>query len=410
MKVLIVHNTYQQPGGEDIVAAQEANLLRRAGHEVVEYRRSNHEVNVLTLRNRMALARRAIWAGDTVRDLRALIQRERPHVAHFHNTFVMISPSAYQACREMSVPVVQTLHNYRLFCPRADFFRDGHVCEECLGKTPPWPGIVHACYHGSRTATAVVATMLTVHRLLQTWDEQVDIYITLSDFARQKFIQGGLPAEKIMLKPNFVDPDPGIHEGSRDYALFVGRFSPEKKLLTLLSAWENVREMPLKLVGSGLQENEVRQFVKDHGLAKVEFLGQRSRDEVFALMKRALLLVFPSEWYETFGLVIIEAFACGVPVIAARLGAMAELVKDGRTGLLFTAGDRDDLAAKISWAATHAEEMAQMGRAGRQEFETKYTSDRNREKLLSIYRLAIDRARGRTVGSSSGLDVSTAPH
>ena len=257
--------------------------------------------------------------------------------------------------------------------------------------------------------TAVVATMLTVHRLLKTWDEQIDIYIALTEFARQKFIQGGLPAEKIVLKPNFVDPDPGMRESTGDYALFVGRFAPEKKLQTLLEAWENVREMPLKVVGSGLQENEIRQFAQERGLANVEFLGQRSRDEVFALMKKARLLVFPSEWYETFGLVIVEAFACGVPVVAARLGAMAELVEDGRTGLLFTPGDRDDLAAKITWAATHPQDMAQIGRRARQEFEAKYTRDRNREKLLNIYRLAIDRARGRAVGSPIRLDVSRAP-
>jgi glycosyltransferase involved in cell wall biosynthesis len=399
MKVLIVHNSYQQPGGEDVVAALEADLLRQAGHEVIEYRRSNHEIKVLTLWNKVALAKRAIWAGDTVRDLRAVIHHEKPDVAHFHNTFVMISPSAYQACHEMSIPVVQTLHNYRLFCARADFFRDGRVCEDCLGKTPPWPGIVYGCYHESRTQTAVVATMLTVHRFRKTWDEQVTIYIALTDFARQKFIQGGLAAEKIVLKPNFVYPDPGMRESTGDYALFVGRFSPEKKLLTLLAAWENVREMPLKLVGSGLQEREIRQFAQERGLAKVEFLGWRTRDEVFALMKGARFVIFPSEWYETFGLVMVEAFACGVPVIAARLGAMAELVKDGCTGLLFTPGDRDDLSAKITWAATHPEEMAQMGHRGRLEYEAKYTSDGNRERLLNIYRLAIDRARGRAVGS-----------
>jgi glycosyltransferase involved in cell wall biosynthesis len=395
MKVLIVHNSYQQPGGEDIVAAQEANLLRHSGHEVIEYRRSNHEVKVESLWDKLALAKRAIWAADTVRDLRALIHREKPHLAHFHNTFVMISPSAYRACREMSVPVVQTLHNYRLLCPRADFFRNGRVCEECLGKTPPWPGIVYGCYHESRTQTAVVASVLTVHRFLKTWDEQINIYIALTDFARQKFIQGGLPAEKIVLKPNFIDPDPGMCESTDDYALFVGRFAPEKKLLTLLEAWESVREMPLKIVGSGLQEIEIRQFAREHGLANVEFLGQHSRDEVFALMKKARLLVFPSEWYETFGLVIVEAFACGTPVVAARLGAMAELVEHGRTGLLFTPGDRDDLSAKITWAATHPEEMVQMGRRGRQEFEAKYTKDGNLERLLNIYCLAIDRAQRR---------------
>jgi glycosyltransferase involved in cell wall biosynthesis len=395
MKVLIIHNSYQQPGGEDVVAAQEAVLLRQAGHEVIEYRRSNREVKALNLWNKLILPKQVIWAGNTVQDLRALIHQEKPHVAHFHNTFLMISPSAYHVCQEMSIPVVQTLHNYRLLCPRADFFRNGRVCEECLGKTPPWPGIVYGCYRGSRAQTAVVATMLTVHRWLKTWNEQVDVYIALTEFARQKFIQSGLPAEKIVLKPNFVDPDPGMREGVGDYALFVGRFSPEKKLVTLLKAWEKLRGIPLKLVGNGQQEHHIQQLVREFGLENVKFLGQRPHDQVLAFMKKARLLIFPSEWYEGFPLVLAEAFACGVPVVASRLGSMAEIVEDGRTGLFFTPGDSDDLAAKVEWGFTHPQEMAQMGRRARQEFGAKYTGDRNREGLLNIYRLAIDRARER---------------
>jgi glycosyltransferase involved in cell wall biosynthesis len=395
MKILIIHNSYQQPGGEDVVAGQEAALLRQAGHDVVEYRRSNREIKALSLWDKLTLAKQVIWAGDSVQDLRGLIHREKPDLAHFQNTFLLISPAAYHVCQEMSIPVVQTLHNYRLLCPRADFFRNGSVCEECLGKTLPWPGIVYGCYRGSRAQTAVVATMLTVHRWLKTWDEQVDAYIALTEFARQKFIQGGLPPEKIMLKPNFVDPDPGMRDGMGEYALFVGRFSPEKKVLTLLKAWEKIEGIPLKLVGDGPQELQIRQFTRGFALEKVEFLGRRTRDQVFALMKKARLLIFPSEWYEAFPLVLAEAFACGVPVVATRIGVMAEIVEDGRTGLFFTPGDADDLSVKVQWAFAHPQEMAQMARRARQEFEARYTSERNREGLLNIYRLAIGRARER---------------
>jgi glycosyltransferase involved in cell wall biosynthesis len=395
VKVLIVHNSYQQPGGEDVVAGREAALLRQAGHEVMEYRRSNHELRALSPWGKLTFPKQVIWAGESVRDLRALIHEEKPQVAHFHNTFLMISPSAYQVCQEMSIPVVQTLHNYRFLCPRADFFRNGHICEECLGKTPPWPGVVYGCYRGSRAQTAVVATMLTVHRWLKTWDEQVDAYIALTEFARQKFIQGGLPAEKILLKPNFVDPDPGLRVGIGDYALFVGRFSPEEKVLTLLKAWQKIEGIRLKLVGGEAHELRIRQFPEEFALEKVEFLGRRTRDQVFALMKGARLLIFPSEWYEAFPLVLAEAFACGVPVVATRLGAMAEIVEEGRTGLFFTPGDSDDLSAKVQWAFAHPQEMAQMGRRARQEFEAKYTGERNREGLLNIYRIAIGRARER---------------
>jgi glycosyltransferase involved in cell wall biosynthesis len=389
MKVLQVHNSYQQPGGEDVVAAQEAALLRSAGHEVIEYRRSNDDIPALARRERLTLPLRLIWADDVVRDLAALIQRVQPDVAHFHNTFMMISPSAYYVCQQFSVPVVQTLHNYRLLCPRADFFRDGRVCEDCLGKTPPWPGMVHGCYRGSRLQTTGVAAMLTVHRWLKTWETQVDVYIALTEFARQKFIQGGMPPEKVVLKPNFVAPDPGMRQGRGAYALFVGRCVPEKKMLTLLEAWQYVYGLPLKLVGSGLELATVHRLIRQYHLQGVEFLGQRPREAVFALIKQARFLVFPSEWYETFGMVLIEAFACGVPVIASRLGAIEEIVKAGQTGLLFTPGDAADLAAQVRWAIDHPEALVVMGHKARQEYEAKYTAASNYALLLDIYTRAI---------------------
>jgi glycosyltransferase involved in cell wall biosynthesis len=251
---------------------------------------------------------------------------------------------------------------------------------------------VHGCYRDSRAQTAVVAAILTFHRWLNTWDEQVDAYIALTEFARQKFIQGGLPAEKMAVKPNFVAPDPGMREDLGDYAIFVGRFSPEKKILTLLQGWRKLEGIPLKLVGGGPKQGEVHWIIQESRLANVELLGWLPRDRMFAVMKKARCLIFCSEWYETFGLTMIEAFACGVPVVATRLGAMAEIVEEGRTGLLFTPGDPDDLSVKVEWAFTHPQEMAQIGRRARQEFEAKYTADRNCEALLNIYRSAMERA------------------
>lgn len=386
MKILLVHNFYQQPGGEDAVFAAEVGLLRGRGHQVIEFTEDNKRIDGM---RRWTVATQAIWSTVAKARLLKLLQEIRPDVVHFHNAFLLISPAAYYACREVGVPVVQTLHNYRLICPGALLMRDGRVCEECIRRAVPWPGVVHACWRGSRSQTAVVAAILTVHRRLKTWQEHVDVYITLTEFARQKFIEGGLPVEKIVVKPNFVHPTPGMREGDGHYALFAGRISAEKGVQTLLRVWQHLKGIPLKIVGDGPLMGEVRAFVQTQKLGCVEVLGRHARDEVLALMQTARCLVFPSKWYEGFPLTIAEAFACGVPVIASRLGAMAEIVEDGRTGLHFNPVDANDLAAKVEWAWAHPQQMTEMGHEARREYEQKYTAERNYEMLMEIYRRAM---------------------
>src|SRR5918992_2255733 len=387
MKVLAVHNRYQQPGGEDQVFLAETALLESYGHSVVRYSTHNDRVAAM---NRLALAGNTLWNSSTYQELRTLIRQERPQVAHFHNTFPLVSPAGYYAARAEEVPVVQTLHNYRLLCPNALFFRDGGVCEDCLGKAVPWPGIVHKCYRGSRMASGVVATMLTAHRVLRTWTEMVDVYVALTEFARRKFVEGGLPAESTVVKPNFVYPDPGPGEGRGGYALFVGRLSPEKGVGTLLAAWERLKEqIPLKVVGDGPLAESVVEAASRY--PHIEYLGYRSPEEVHALMKEASMLVFPSEWYEGFSRVMAEAFATATPIIAAEIGAAAELVEHGHTGLRFRPGDPEDLAAQVGWFFSHPEEHAWMRRAVRAEYEAKYTAQRNYQMLLEIYELALER-------------------
>lgn len=385
MKTLLVHNTYQQPGGEDTVFAREAALLREHGHTVVTYTRSNAEVRALSPAARALLPLRMIWARDAVRDLRALIAAEKPDVAHFHNTHFMISPAAYIACRQAGVPVVQSLYNPRLLCPAATFTRNGHACQDCLGKTPPWPGIVHACYRNSRLQTAAVAAMLTVHRWRRTWAQDVDHYIVATEFYRQKFIEGSLPAHKLAVKPHFVAPDPLPREHEPgDYALYVGRLEPVKGVRALLAAWEQAGAIPLRIRGEGPLLAEIEALATRNNALQV--VGRLSPEALIRLIKGARCLVWPSlGYYETFGLVAIEAFACGVPVIASRTGAMAEIVTDGVTGLHFVPGDAADLAVKVRWAWDHPAEMAEMGRAARREYEQKYTAARNYAQLLRIY-------------------------
>jgi glycosyltransferase involved in cell wall biosynthesis len=392
MKILVVHNSYQQPGGEDIVFEQETQMLKRADHQVLVYRRSNREADGSGGLRQIQLALRTVWAEDTRKEFARLLRHEKPELVHVHNTFFMISPSIFSACREAGVPVVQTLHNYRLYCPASTFFRNGHVCEECVEHSL-LRGIAHACYHDSRAHTAVVALLLAVHRQRQTWTRDVDCNIALSKFARNRFLNAGLPAEKVFVKPNFVYPDPCMHANNAgDYVLFVGHLW-EERVRTLLAAWHHLCEsrIPLVIIGSSPQLEELKEESIRRGLSHVSFRGHLPRQQTLAAMHKARFLVFSSEWYENFPVTIAESFACGVPVICSRLGAMEEIVQDGCTGLHFSPGDDKDLAEKVEWAWNHPEHMRLMGKEARHEYETKYTPERNYTLLMEIYRHALER-------------------
>jgi glycosyltransferase involved in cell wall biosynthesis len=388
MKIIIAHNVYRQQGGEDVVFEQERQLLERAGHEVRVYRRSNHEIDSYPGVKRLVLLKKAIWSGDTYKEFGDMLRRDKPDVVHIHNTWLMISPSIYQACKEAGVPVVQTFHNYRLMCPAGTFFRDGKTCEECLDHGQ-WRSVLHGCYRDSRLITAAKALMLATHRWRGTW-AGIDYYIALSEFSRNQFLRGGFPAEKLFVKPNFVHPDPGMCTEKGDYALFIGRLSPEKRVSTVLSAWTQLRShIPLHIVGGGPEAAQLQEQASRQGLTDVHFEGHVPRDKGLAFLRRARFLVFSSEWYENFPVTIAEAFACGVPVICSRMGAMQEIIEDNRTGLHFTPGHAEDLAAKVEWAWNHPDRMQEMGREARQEYENKYTAEKNYPMLMEIYRQAV---------------------
>jgi glycosyltransferase involved in cell wall biosynthesis len=388
MKILLSHSFYQHPGGEDQVVAAESELLRSSGHEVVTFHRRNIEVLSYGGLKSATLAARTVWAWDSYSGLRALLQRERPDVAHFHNILPLISPSAFYACKNEGVPVVQTLHNYRLICPSATLFRNGNVCEECVDSSSFAPAIAHACYRESRSATVAVASMISVHRAMGTWSREVDCYVALSEFARKKLLQAGLPEENVLIKPNFLQSDPGAGNGMREHALFIGRLVAEKGVEKLLRAWAKLPDpLPLRIAGDGPLRSLVQQAVSSSN-GRIEWLGQVPRERTLELIKRALFLVFPSEWYEGFPLTLVESLACRTPVIAARIGSVAEIIADGVTGIQFKAGDVDDLAEKINWASSHPKELAEMGATARQEFLSKYTQKHNYATLMEIYERA----------------------
>jgi glycosyltransferase involved in cell wall biosynthesis len=389
MKILLVHNAYQQPGGEDVVFQLERDMLKAAGHEIIEYRRFNDEIRDYSIVRKIGLLGRTVWAADSYHDLTSLLRQHRPAIVHLHNAFPLISPSAFWACRNENVPVVQTLHNYRLLCPGGNFCRDGKPCEDCItGKF--WQGAVHACYRNSRAETAAVALMLTVHHAKKTWTEMVDCYIVLTEFSKSRYVAAGFPEEKMRVKPNFVDPDPGPRAGGGSYALFAGRLDPEKGIPTLLKAWLQLpHSHTLRILGDGAYRPETEAFAKVY--PNVEFLGWLPHDQVLKQIKGARFVVFPSEWYENLPLVIIEAFACGVPVIASALGAMEEIVQHGRTGLLFRPGDVADLARTMALAWDQPEYMNRLAEHARAEYEAKYTAAANYRQLMQIYQEVIDR-------------------
>jgi glycosyltransferase involved in cell wall biosynthesis len=381
LRVLIAHNAYQERGGEDSVVASEHALLTERGHAVELYTRHNDDVAGMS---RLALAKSALWSGRTVADLEARVATFRPDVIHVHNTVPLISPAIYWVAKRLGVPVVQTLHNFRLLCPQAMFVREGKVCEDCLGRLP-WAGIRHACYRGSRAQTAVVAGTTLLHNWMGTYAHKVDRFIALNEFCRAKFIQGGLPADKVVVKPNFVRVDGQPTYDGREGVLYLGRLTPEKGLPTLLAAAQQSKSLrqQLRVVGAGPMADEVAHALGD------AHLGPCAPHEVWGHLQRALCMVVPSVWYEGFPRTIVEAYGAGVPVIASRLGSLAEVVEDGRTGLLFEPGNPQDLADKLSWALSHPERMQEMGRAARALYEHAYAPDVGYEALIQVYRSAM---------------------
>lgn len=386
LRVLVAHNAYQHRGGEDSVMEAEVELLRRHGHEVEVYLRHNDE---LARMGTASAALQALHSRRTLDEMAGLMDRFRPDVVHVHNTVPLISPSIYWAADKAGVPVVQTLHNFRLLCPQALLLRDGRVCEDCVGHVP-WRGVMHGCYRGSRAQSAVIALSVTAHRVAGTWDRKVARYVALNEFARRKFIAGGLPAERIAVKPNFIDL-PAPDEGPREGLLFVGRLSPEKGLDTLLAAMDLLPStVRLQVAGSGPLEALVRSH------PSVEYLGALNAEQVYARMRSSSLLLVPSIWYENFPRTIVEAYACGLPVIASKLGALTDLVDDEATGRLLPVGDPAAWAACIGELLAQQERLGDLGRQARSRYEREMTGATNYQQLIAIY----DDAR-RTLGSAS---------
>jgi glycosyltransferase involved in cell wall biosynthesis len=316
----------------------------------------------------------------------ARIHQFQPDIVHVHNFFPTLTPSVYDACRSAGVPVVQTLHNYRLMCANALLFRQGKVCTECLGHTFPLAAIRHSCYRDSILGTAAVTAMIGIHRIRHTWANRVSHFIALTEFARNLFAaQAGIPQEKIAVKPNAA-PDPGMGDGCGGYALYVGRFSSEKGIETVLESARNGKlGIPLKIAGSG----PLQQMVEEAQIpGVVECLGQQDAAEVRRLMQHARVLLIPSVCYEGLPMVVPEAFGAGLPIIASRIGSLQTLIEDGGNGFLVEPGNAAELAEAVRRIAANERLESDLRRRARQAYETLYRPDANLRILLQVYEMA----------------------
>ena len=388
LRVLAVHNRYLIRGGEDRVYEDEAAILEARGHAVERFEVTNDGVDGM---GRAALAARTVWSAEARAAVEAAARAHRADVVHVHNTLPLVSPSAYYGARAAGAAVVQTLHNYRITCPGALLSRDGAPCEACLGKAFAAAGVRHACYRGSRAATLAVATMTAAHRAAGTWRRAVDRYICSTAFARDKMIQGGLPAGRVAVKPNPLAADPGPGQGGGGFALFVGRLDPARGIDALLAAWRAAPDLPpLVVVGDGPLAEPVAAAAAELG-DRLTALGHQPYERVVELMQTAELLVFPSTVYEGGNpMALVEAFACGLPVVASRLGGPATMVPPA-AGRLVAPNDASALAAGVRDLL--AADLPAARRAARALFESTYAPDANHDLLVRIYRDAIAQRR-----------------
>ena len=391
-RVLQVHTRYREAGGEDRVVEEERRLLSSAGLEVDQVIFDNAAIDESSVRNRARTAASAMWSADAAKRVSTAIRSARPDVVHVHNTFVLASPSVFWAASRSAVPVVHTLHNYRLVCPVATCFRDGHCCTDCVGQPIPLPGVVHACVRGSRTQSAVVSATIAAHRAIGTWTRRIDRYIALTAFQRSLLVQGGLPAHRISVVPNFLEPDPGANVAARGGFLYLGRLALEKGIATLTAA-AALSGHAVRVAGDGPAVDLVEAAAASDNVVA---LGRLATVDARAEVASAVALIVPSLWFEGFPMVVLEAYASGTPVIASRIGSLAEVIEDGTTGLLVAPGDSRALGDAITWADGHRSEMRAMGMNARARYEERFRGQDHLAALMDVYGQAGERRNATT--------------
>jgi glycosyltransferase involved in cell wall biosynthesis len=381
VRVLMVHAFYQQRAGEDRSFAAEAELLVSRGVEVELFTFDNAEIEAWSA---MRKATALVWNAEMKRKVAVRIAAFRPDVLHVQNLFPGISPSVYGAANEAGVPVVQKLSNFRLFCANGMLFRDGKVCESCMGKALGWRAAVHGCYRGNRVMSGAIVAATALHRALGTWSNGVQAYVALDDDGRDRFVQAGIAPDKLFVKPNFLDPFPSPAEGRGGFALFAGRFADGKGTETLVRAWKGADDLPpLKLAGDGPLVGRVREIAGES--SNIEFLGRVAPAELDLLMGQAACVVVPSEFHEPFGRVALEAMGCGTPVLSTTSGALKHVVRPGVSGAHFEPGDAEGLRELVRSLFSDADVLAALRASTREDAITRFSGDANFRILMDIY-------------------------
>ena len=392
MKILIIHNHYLEKGGEDEVVNAEVALLREHGHDVILYEKSNEYVeNAHFIKKSLFTLFDINFSKIVYGEISDIVRSEKPDIAHIHNIFVCITPSVYFALNKFNVPIVQSLHNYRLFCIRGTFYNRSAICERCLNHKP-FGGVIRKCWRGSFFSSFFLTKLL---QKKESFLKNIYAYIALSKFSRNKFAEMGLDRSKLHLKTNFLTIEPEGGGQDHDYALFVGRLVDYKGVATLMKAFNAIPSFRLKIVGDGPLKSEVQRFVSTH--SNVEWLGRLNRASVNDVMRNCSFLIFPSEWYEGMPMVILESFVFSKPILASNLGAMKELVADGVNGVLFEPGNAEDLAAKIAYMFTHKDKRIEMGKNANKIYRQQFIKEKNYEELLNIYTRTIETKKSRSL-------------
>ena len=386
MKILFIHNKYQEEGGEDVAFNGEVSLFKQK-HEIFELIFNNDDI--VTVTDKLKTSITGFYNFSSARKVKETIAIFKPDVIHIHNLFFTASPSILYAAKKRGVPVIVTLHNYRLICCNALLLRNNTVCELCVNHKLPHYGIKYKCYKNSSIGSAITTGITGLHKYLKTWNKYVDQYISLTEFAKSKFIRSSLllKENQITVIPNFVFGNGAPPQIRENFFLYVGRISGEKGIELLLREFSRELTHKLIIVGDGpLKHRLEEQYISDNIL----FIGKKGRNEVVDLMSKCKALIFPSVCYEGLPFTILEAFSTGTPVIASRLGAMAEIIKDGISGFHFIPNDKNDLANAIDkFNQLNEKERQAMRKQARLSYEQKYHPEAHYQALLSVYQKAI---------------------